>query len=240
MNIYELDRPEKGLALIINNLHNEQKATRKDVARLEAMFKKVEIQIDTVKINQDKKELTEIASDLENRDLSVFNVFFLVIISHGLQGDKIVCASGAFDIEFFVESLSKNKSMIGRPKILLFDFCRGDDVNVGEMKASIATSKIPFGSDTFIGFATTKGYASLTGSTGSPFIEAFCDCIEKFFKEESFISIFQEVQNAVSHRITPVMEPTKYEIIDAMQVPEFRSTLRKKLYLWDKSKHFAL
>ena len=35
MNIYQLRRPQKGLAFIINNLHNEQKATRNDVNKLE-------------------------------------------------------------------------------------------------------------------------------------------------------------------------------------------------------------
>ncbi len=42
---YQLDRPEKGLALIINNLHNKQKATRNDVSNLEAMFKKIGVQV---------------------------------------------------------------------------------------------------------------------------------------------------------------------------------------------------
>ena len=42
---YKLDRPEKGLALIINNLHNEQKATRNDVSKLKAMFDKIGVQV---------------------------------------------------------------------------------------------------------------------------------------------------------------------------------------------------
>ena len=38
-NVYDLDRPRKGVALIINNLDLEQEATRNDVARLENLFK---------------------------------------------------------------------------------------------------------------------------------------------------------------------------------------------------------
>ena len=168
MNIYNLNRTKKGLAVIINNLHNEQKASRNDVTKLQSMFQKINVQVDPIKINQDKDELFAIATNLQDKDLSFYNLFFLVVLSHGILGDKIVCMNGTklstFDIEYFVESLSKNESMAGYPKILIFDFCRGGDVNLGEMRQA-PTSRIPFGSDVFIGFATTKGYGAVTGFT---------------------------------------------------------------------------
>ena len=72
---------------------------------------------------------------------------FLKHFSHGIAGDKILCPRGSkvlpllktsydvLEIEHFVKSLSKNKTLIGRPKILIFDCCRGDEVNVGELKS---------------------------------------------------------------------------------------------------------
>jgi hypothetical protein len=87
-----------------------------------------------------------------------------------LPGDKIVCSSGAFDIDIFVDSLSKNTTMNGYPKILIFDFCRGNTIDVGVTKSgNHIPPKIPFGSDIFIGFATAKGSASATAPTGSQF-----------------------------------------------------------------------
>jgi hypothetical protein len=147
--------------------------------------------------------------------------------------------SVVFDIEFFVESLDKNKSMTGYPKILIFDFCRGDEPNIGQIKAT-PSPRIPVGSDIFIGFATTKGHYSVTGTTGSPFIDTFCLCIEKSFDKEPFICIFQEVQNKVSQRVTRVAAPIKdlsgaHSIVNAMQVPESRSTLRRQLFFLNKS-----
>ena len=241
MNVYDLDRPKKGLALIINNLHNEQKATRKDVTKLEVMFQRINVHVDPVKIDQDQNELSAIAEDLKVKDMISFNLFFLVVISHGLEGDKIKCNSGAVDVELFVESLVKNKSMTGYPKILIFDCCRGDEPNIGQIKAT-ASPRIPFGSDIFIGFATTKGYASVTMATGSPFINAFCNTIEKSFDKEQFITIFQEVQFIVSQEINRIQVPIKeaagvHSILDAVQVPESRSTLRKQLYLLGKGKY---
>jgi hypothetical protein len=241
MKNYELDRPKKGIAYIVNNLHDEQPETRNDVANLESMFKKINVQVDQVKLNQDKNELRAFAAELEDKDMNSYNLFFLVVISHGRQGDKIVCDSGAFGIECLVESLSKNKSMKGYPKILIFDICRGGEVNFGEVKATIAPPpRIPFGSDIFIGFATTKGYASATDTKGSPFIDAFCSCTENLFDKEPFICIFQEVQHLVSQRVTRVREPTEHSILNSMQVPESRSTLRNQLYLLDKSKYKVL
>jgi hypothetical protein len=243
MDIYSLDRPKKGLAIIINNLHNEQKATRNDVTKLKAMFQKINVQLDQIKIDQDKNELLLIANNLKDKDLSSYNLFFLVVLSHGILGDKIVCMNGTnqstFDIEYFVENLSQNRSMTGFPKILIFDFCRGGDVNLGEMKQT-TMSKIPLGSDVFVGFSTSKGYASVTGTQGSPFINALCNCIESSFDKESFLNIFQNIQDDVSHLVTSVLEPSKGEIFDAVQVPELKSTLRKQLYLLDERKYICL
>ena len=43
MNAYVLDRPQKGVAIIINNLHNEQPGTQKDVTSLEKMFQAIRV-----------------------------------------------------------------------------------------------------------------------------------------------------------------------------------------------------
>ncbi len=40
-NVYDLDRPQLGHAIIVNNLHLEQPATRNDVASLENVLRKV-------------------------------------------------------------------------------------------------------------------------------------------------------------------------------------------------------
>ncbi len=104
-----------------------------------------------------------------DRNLDDFNLIFVVVISHGLLGDKIRgSCGGVFNMETLIESLSKNQSMIGYPKIFIFDFCRGSEVNLGELKVA-SHSRIPVGSDVFIGFATSSGCASATSPTGYQF-----------------------------------------------------------------------
>jgi len=51
------------------------------------------------------------------------------------------------------------------------------------------------------------------------------------FDKESFGSIFQEIQHLVSQKRSRVRDAAGDSVLDAMQVPESRSTLRKKLYL---------
>jgi hypothetical protein len=92
MDVYDLDRVRTGCALIINNLHDEQKVTQNDVAKLKAMFKKIKVHVYPVKSNQDKNELIKIAEYLKVKDMKSYNIFFLVVLSHGLYGDKIVCS----------------------------------------------------------------------------------------------------------------------------------------------------
>ena len=199
MNAYVLDRPQKGVAIIINNLHNEQTGTQKDVTSLEKMFQVINVQVESVRKNQSKTELDTLSKELEDKDLQNVNLFFLVVISHGILGDKIKCLSGKdeafFDLEEFVASLGKNQTMIGFPKILIFDCCRGEDLDIGQLKQLKPPihTRIPSGSDIFIGFATTKGRTSATAKSGSPYIENFCKCVEESYDKKQFINIFQDI-----------------------------------------------
>ena len=84
------------------------------------------------------------------------------------------------------------------------------------------------------------GHASVTGPTGSPFIEAFCNSVEESFEEKTFINIYQDIQDAVSKKLTKVYEPVNGRVVDAMQVPEMQSTLRHQLYLVNQGKFFCL
>ena len=56
--------------------------------------------------------------------------------------------------------------------------------------------------------------------------------MERFYNEKTFNYIFQEVQINVSQEISKFSKGS--DIIDAMQVPESRSTLILHLYLKDK------
>ena len=234
MTSYPMDRENIGLAIIINNLHLEQPQTRNDVKNLEETFKKIGVTVRKPRLNQDKKELEELSDKLSTEDFYSYNAVFMVIISHGKAGDLIVCQDKTnFDINFFVEKLCENKSLVGQPKILLCDFCRGDDPNLGEIKGTKLT-RIPKGSDIFIGHATTNGYFAVTGPKSSPFIENLCDQIRMSYLSTAFQVIFQRVQQKVSDISTTIeKDGTTFE---GMQIPESKSTLRMDLFLFKQGR----
>ena len=235
MNFYTFDRPEKGLALIINNLDSEQEGTKMDVDNLKNMFKIINIKTEEVQNDQTLDEIKKICEDLETKDLTAYNMFFLVVISHGKMGDQIICKdSKNFEIQNFIKSLQENKDLIGYPKLLLFDVCRGSHPNSGQSTSKSVTTKIPLDSDFFVAFATTKDYFSYTENVGSPFISAFCSSVAELYNKETFNFIFQETQHKVAHQKYPKdkenKQPGQYA---EMQVPESHSTLTNHLYLMD-------
>ena len=240
MTSYTMDRDNIGLAIIINNLHFEHPQTQNDVGNLEETFKKIGVKVEKPRLNQDKRELEDLAKQLATPVFGSYNAIFLVIISHGKAGDFIVCSDKkkTFDMHFFVESLCKNKSLVGQPKIILCDFCRGDKLNVGETKSTIST-KIPCGSDVFIGHATTKGNYAITGSNSSPFIRTLCDKMQTLYQSAAFQVVFQRVQQEVSELqiLTHIKnEEEEGTILNGMQIPESKSTLRKDLFLLKQGK----
>ena len=229
-----MDRDKIGLAIIINNLHNEQKQTRNDEKNLKEAFEKIKVEVRKPKLNQDKQELEELADKLATDNFFSYNVVFLVIISHGKTGDMIVCQNKkTFDMQSFVDKLCENRSLVGQPKILLCDFCRGGELNEGETKSTQGT-KLPYGADVFIGHATTKGFLSITGPKSSPFLQAFCDQIQKSYMSTTFQVIFQRVQQKVSEISTKIEKDGT--ISEGMQIPESKSTLRMDLFLVKQGK----
>ena len=238
MTCYPMDRDKIGLAIIINNLDTEQPQTRNDVKNLEETFSKIGVEVKKPKLNQDKKELEVLADELATDDFYTYNAVFLVLISHGRTGDLIVCQDRQtnFNSNIFVEKLCQNTSLIGQPKILLSDFCRGDEFNEGETK-STSLRRIPHGSDVFIGHATTSGYVSITGSNSSPFIDALCDQMQQLYESTHFLAIFQRVQQKVSE-ISNQISKKDGANISVMQIPELKSTLRMDLFFLKKGRMY--
>ena len=86
-NVYEMDRELMGFALIINNLHGDfppHEGTRKDVENLEKMFKLLQIKVKAIK-NLSKSQTEKIVKKLTSADFANFNLFILVVLSHGTQ-----------------------------------------------------------------------------------------------------------------------------------------------------------
>ena len=244
MNSYIFDRPKKGRALIINNLFTDHKAqSAKDVKNLTKMFETINVDMDEIQNDQNKNQLNAICENLKKEDLTDINMFFLVVISHGVVGDKMKCYEDdyVFEVERFVKKLGKNPTMNGYPKIFLFYFCRGETMNIGLPRFDVSPkAMVPFGSDIFIGFSTKKGYYAIsTPEEGSPFFHHLCPLVETFYIKKTLSYIFQEAQHKVSSFIMPAIDK-EGSLVYTTQLPEARSTLTRHLYLMDKGNMIQL
>ncbi len=162
-----MDKEHLGLAIIIK----PQKQVD-DVTKLEVLFKKIGIQVQSLHWNLDN--LGNISEDLSARDLSRYNSLFLCFIA-GHRRDNhnvILCPRNlSFDLETLIVGVGRNPTLEGRPKLILLDFkCK-------------LQSRIGF-PDIFIGFGQ-----------GPSFFDTFCRRIEETFDKTSFVTIFDDVCN---------------------------------------------
>ena len=110
---YCLPRPKRGLILVVKNTAKQQKKFQEDVKQLQDSFQYLGFETEMV----DAEDF-----QLEGRDLSELNVLLVVIVSDNQSGFKVTNASDdtTLDIAEITESATKNDSMLGYPKILLF------------------------------------------------------------------------------------------------------------------------
>ena len=240
-----MDRPQKGVVVTVNNLdeETEMEATKRDVSNISGTFNKLGFKVETPQKNLLQCEMSDLIRTLEREDYSEFNIFVLFIISHGIAGDLIICKDSpkdeygkfidkkAFEVGEFVQSLSRNESLNGIPKLLFFECCRGTNINYfttkSATKARPATNgtSFPLGSDIFIGFSTVSGFTSSTNRESSPFIHHLLQVVREKYEKESLINIFQATQARMSSGpLSRVQDGW------TMQMAEMRSTLRTQLY----------
>jgi hypothetical protein len=67
------------------------------------------------------------------RPLLEFNIFVLVIIAHGSQGDVIMSSDGkrSVTVSEIIQKMDAMEDMRGRPKVLIVESCRGGNYNHG-------------------------------------------------------------------------------------------------------------
>ena len=154
----------------------------------------------------------------------------MVIIGRGTgaEGDLFVCQDGkTFNVHIFADKISENRTLLGRPKILLTDFSRGAEQNSG-LTEDCRPARFPFGSDLAIGFSTTPGHTSFTQRGGSPFLTSFCQEVQNL--DSPFQTIFTRVTGSVSSQEFNV-EQDDGTFLPETQIPQLLSTLRLDLYL---------
>ncbi|CAH0555779.1 unnamed protein product [Brassicogethes aeneus] len=189
---YDTKGSKRGKVLIINNIafkgKHERKGAEQDSTRLTKLFTKLKFNVTAkkdLKRSGMESELKKFAADTS---LKSHNMMICVVMSHGTNmkdsNGTITQISGIDDELLWVNDIlkifadEKHKHLVGKPKIFIFQCCRGDD----ELVHTDATPFRPTArsySDMLIAYSTLPGFVSYRDPVeGSWYIQKLCEVIE--------------------------------------------------------------
>ena len=140
---YAMGRNFKGILMIINSLAQEQPATQNHVVNLTELFVDLGFE-DVLWLQNPKAEaLQKALVDVENNNFADYNTIFVVLIGHGDCAGKLWTAwDSIFYQRDWEAALSKNQSLVSKPKLLIREACRGSSLEITTFKGQ-GTSQTP-------------------------------------------------------------------------------------------------
>ena len=176
---------EVGLALIINikdfsgRTNKKREGSEKDVLNLTATFEYLNLKTE-VKENLTHNEFMKAIDKFkEQLDKSDSDMCVVCIMSHGDEETIKSSDNCSIIIQNHIVGRFSNsscKSMNGRPKVFLFQTCRGhEESNSVTVKSAETFTVPPDLDDLLMAFSTIPHYVAHKLMVGSPFIRIFCE-----------------------------------------------------------------
>ncbi|XP_030289486.1 caspase-6-like [Sparus aurata] len=252
---YKMDNKRRGRALIFNQERflwgldlNMRRGTNVDRDNLEMRLKELNFEVETHN-NLKQVEVLEKISKAAEADHSDADCFLLVFLSHG-EKDHVWTHDEKISIQDITSKFKGDKcrSLVGKPKVFIFQACRGDqsDIPVTPCAAGVSESDknyvamdtgalytLPAGADFLMCYSVAEGYYSFREpSNGSWYVQDLCDLLQKFGDSLEFTQLLTWVNWKVSMRT--VESSYNLKIDGKKQVPCFASMLTKKLFFKPK------
>ncbi|KAG8226250.1 hypothetical protein J437_LFUL004807 [Ladona fulva] len=229
---YKMNHGKRGIALIFNN----------------EKFKddKLKQRLGTTEDGRVLRETLEgIGFEvLAIEDHSNHDCLLVAFMTHGKKGGEICASDDSFKVEEVFEKFKSDKvpTLAGKPKIFLFQACRGMKQDEGVNALRNATSSVTTDSDSarYFSLPTTadflflyssmEGYVSHRSTTkGTWFIQDFCTELKKDARSKDMLSIVTNTLKRVAlTRFIETDHPGGWQ-----QMPVFMSTLTRFLYFYD-------
>ena len=191
---YKMNSNPRGYCVIINNMEfSKQSMNREssvyDEELLRELFEDLSF---TVVVKHDLKynEILDTATEFAGKDHSDYNAFFMIILSHGANGDTILGVNGKkISIEDVMSEFKPTNcpTLLNKPKVFFIQACRGgsnehlvaaNDLCDGFVAdafacdSTIARTASPSEADFLLAFSTTPGYVSWRqNDEGSIFVQ---------------------------------------------------------------------
>lgn len=223
-NYYSLDFKYTGLAVMINNFkfsnqdnNFPDQVVDKDVESFETL-KKFNFQTN-VFLNQSKFQIDHLITYYTLYDYSDYACVFICMSSHG--GQHTILSSDCVSIEIaedIIEPFYKVESLKNKPKIFLFDCCRGEEVQAlskadgtNNKKKTKIIKEFKFAdlSNFFFAYSTVINFISeLSIRRGSYFMSAFFEVLDNHGKTDDWDELKRKVVKVMKERFRqiPVFE----------------------------------
>ncbi|KAJ8262197.1 hypothetical protein GJAV_G00163600 [Gymnothorax javanicus] len=220
---YCMNHKRRGIALIFNQerFHwhlrmNDRHGTNADKWNLSKRLQDLNFE---VKVHDDLSKaavLDEITKAAE-ADHTDADSFVCVFLSHG-EKEQIFAYDGKFNIQDVTALFKGDKcqSLVGKPKIFIFQACRGEEHDVAVTPMDVVDSEVqtnevvvdagvfytlPAGADFLMCYSVAEGYYSHRETiNGSWYVQDLCELLQRFGQELEFTELLTLVNRKVSMR----------------------------------------
>ena len=249
---YEVKSKPKGHALVLCNINFEKefksrRGAEDDCKLMRKLFEGLGLQVEVKKDLKMEEMWICLKSFAENKCHKQADMCVLVIMSHGdnVRGEgnviygidlKPLCADkviGLFNND-------KSPNLINKPKMLFFQFCRGENADKGvsldttdsyhavDNSRSIEADsfeRIPTTSDVLVAWATQEGNLSFRFW----FTNAIANVFSQHAYKEHVCDMLTMVKDGVAKRTAQTGDPKTH---NCKAMPQVEENLRKKIYFF--------
>lgn len=259
-DVYKMDYPRRGKAVIINNKefsyemqkegYGYRSGTDVDCTAIGCRLKALGFDVDRYH-NVTCVEIMKIFADVAKEDHSDADCFAAVLLSHGEQ-DHILGTDGKLNMKEIFQFFRANNcpSLAGKPKMFFIQACRGRQfdrgVNIDTVDAKRTYSsafeeneviRIPNEADFLLSYSTVPGYYSWRNSVnGSWYIQGLVYVLDKMGTTGEVQKLLTQLNKLVAYssKYMSNTAPKDPSMHGMKQVPSFTSMLTKDLYFVPK------
>lgn len=248
---YRMNRRKRGkLVLICNTKFRaelklaDRKGTDKDIGAIKRVFHGI-LQFEVVEFYERKtyemlRDVEEAAKASDNGDCDCFVVF---VLTHGSDSGKVFGTEGEILISQLIEPLKNNPLLVGKPKMVFVQACRGKRHDPGIMKSvpdhgeesdhgeggSSQHVMIPVEADFLYVYSTADGYVSFQNpTTGSWFVQTLCSELETNWQRLEMMQMLTRVCRVLAYTFAS-RTPSTPATHNLKQISSVTTTLTKAI-----------
>ncbi|KAF8796289.1 Caspase-3 like protein [Argiope bruennichi] len=193
------------------DFENPRPGSEKDVVRLEHDFCELNFNVYSDYLDLTKQQTLDVLKMAAKKDHTRSKCFVCCFLTHGAPG-KLLMHDKYIKIDDILKCFSSCKSLEGKPKIFIFQACRGGCCEEGVPCDSTdsdsgSVTDIPDFRDYLLIYSTYEGKISFKtkdekreeNNHGSFFIDELCRTLEQFSGELDLLQILTIVNYRVSH-----------------------------------------